>query len=91
LIEESPSLKITPMVDDPDVWRAANLLLKRHRDDAAIVAAIRADELLASGDVEGCAVWKRIVAAVRKVKRIVPTKGERVNRGFLTLLGYPVE
>jgi len=30
------------MVDDPDIWRAANLLVKRHGDDAASVAANRA-------------------------------------------------
>ena len=41
------------MVDDPDIWRAANLLVKRHSDDAASVAAMRADELLNHGDVEG--------------------------------------
>ena len=30
-------------VTDIDIWRAANLLVKRHGDDAAIVAAQRAD------------------------------------------------
>src|SRR5258708_31460520 len=33
------------MVDDPDIWRKANLLVKRHGDDAALAAARRADEL----------------------------------------------
>jgi len=64
LIEDKLSIKITPMVDNPDIWRAANLLLKRDSTDAEGVAAMRADELLASGDVEGCAVWKRILVAV---------------------------
>jgi hypothetical protein len=41
---------------DRDIWRAANLLQKRHGADAAIVAGLRADELLAAGDLEGCAV-----------------------------------
>jgi hypothetical protein len=67
------------MVDDPDIWRAANLLLKRHSTDAETVAAMRADELLASGDVEGCAVWKRILAAVKELSRTAPAEGERVN------------
>jgi hypothetical protein len=34
------------MTDDPDIWRAA-------RDDAALVAARRADELLAATDFRG--------------------------------------
>jgi hypothetical protein len=41
------------MTSDLDIWRAANLLIKRHGEDAVIVAAQRADELLAKGDVEG--------------------------------------
>lgn len=35
------------MTEEVDIWRAADLLVKRHGDDAAIVAAQRADELLA--------------------------------------------
>jgi hypothetical protein len=79
LIVEKLSIKITPMVDDPDIWRAANLLLKRHSADAEIVAAMRADELLANGDVEGRAVWKQIPAAVTELSRTAPSKGERLN------------
>ena len=54
------------MVDDPDIWRAANLLVRRHKGDAPSVAAQRADDLLASGDAEGCAVWKRILSSRAK-------------------------
>jgi hypothetical protein len=31
------------------------------------------------GDVEGCAVWKRILAAVTELVRMTPAEGERVN------------
>jgi hypothetical protein len=49
---------------EPDCWRVANLRLKRHDGpDAAIAAAQRADECLAAGDIEGQAIWKRIVEA----------------------------
>ncbi len=54
---------------DIDIWRAVNLLVQRHGRDAAIVAAQRADECLASGDVEGQAVWKRIVEAILELLR----------------------
>ena len=40
------------MISDPDIWRAAQLVIKRHGEDAAIAAAQRADELLA-----GQAMW----------------------------------
>ena len=67
------------MIDDLDIFRAADILTKRHGADAAIDAARRADELLAAGDVEGCALWKRILAAVLELRRTTPAKGERVN------------
>jgi hypothetical protein len=67
------------MIDDRDIWRAAQLLLKRHGEDAAVQAAQRADELLAEGDSEGCAIWKRILEAVGELSRTVPAEGERVN------------
>ena len=47
-----------------NIWRAANILVRRHGADTPIVAASRADELLAVGDVEGCAK---------------PAEGERLN------------
>jgi hypothetical protein len=56
-------------VTDLDIWRAANILLKRHRIDAATVASHRADDLLAGGDIEGHIVWKRIAAAVIELQR----------------------
>ena len=59
--------------------RAANILVKRHGADAAIAAARRADQLLAEGDVAGCAVWKRILATVTELTRTTPAEGERVN------------
>jgi hypothetical protein len=63
----------------PDIWRAANLLVKRHCTDAALVAAQRADELLVAVDVEGCTIWKRILEAVAELTRTKPAEGERLN------------
>lgn len=67
------------MTSDLDIWRTANILVKQHGDDAEIVAAQRADELLDKGDLEGQRVWKRIVAAVRELQRNEPLKGEPIN------------
>ena len=67
------------MIDDLDILRAANILLKRYGVDAAIEAARRADELLEDGDMDGCAIWKRILSAVSELTRTTPAEGERVN------------
>ncbi len=55
------------MIPDLDTYRSANLLVKRHGEDAPIHAAMRADAMLEAGDLEGGAVWKRILRAVGAV------------------------
>jgi hypothetical protein len=47
-----------------DIYRTANELIKQHCEDAPIHAAMRADELLDAGDLDGQAVWKRVLAAI---------------------------
>ena len=37
------------MTEDPDVYRAAALLIKRHGEDASIHAVMRADSLIEAG------------------------------------------
>ena len=67
------------MISDPDIWRAAQLIVKRHSADALIVAAQRADELFNEGDLDGAAVWRRILHAVEELQRVKPNAGEKVN------------
>ena len=52
------------MPDDVDACRWAMLLIERHGDDAAVVAARRADELLEQGDLAGSWTWHQILAAI---------------------------
>ncbi len=52
------------MIPDLDIYRSANLLVKHHGQDAPIEAAMRADAMLERADLDGYAVWKRIVKAV---------------------------
>ena len=67
------------MISDPDIWCAAQLMVKRHGADAPVVAAQRADELFQQGDLDGVVVWKRILHAVEELLRVRPKVGERVN------------
>jgi hypothetical protein len=52
------------VIPDLDIYRSANLLVKRHGADAPIHAAMRADAMLDKGDLGGYAAWKRIIKAV---------------------------
>ncbi len=55
------------MTPDLDIYRAANVLVKRHGQDAPIHAAMRGDAMLERGDLDGYAVWKRILKAVEEL------------------------
>ena len=55
------------MTSDIDTYRSANELIKQFGDAADIEAAMRADERLAAGDMEGEAGWLRIVKAIEEL------------------------
>ncbi len=63
-------------VDDIDIFRAATVLIKEHGHDAQLVAIRRATKMLDAGDVDGYAVWKRIVDAIEDMQRETPRPGE---------------
>ncbi len=55
------------MTSDIDIYRSAHELIEQHGEAADIEAAMRADERLAAGDMEGEAVWLRIVKAIEEL------------------------
>ncbi len=55
------------MTSDLDIYRSAHELIEQHGDAADIEAAMRADELMEAGDMEGEAVWLRIVKATEEL------------------------
>ena len=57
------------MIEDPDIFRAAKLLIDQHGDDALIPAAQRCDELGDEGDLDGAIVWRRILEAIDELTR----------------------
>ncbi len=60
------------MIPDLDTYRSAQVLVKQHGPDAPIHAAMRADAMLDKGDLDGYAVWKRILRAVEELQREKP-------------------
>ncbi len=64
------------MIPEIDIYRAANILVKRYGEDAALEAAQRADVMLERSDMDGYAVWKSIVRAVEEMQRIELAAGE---------------
>ncbi len=64
------------MIRALDIYRSANVLIREHGEEAVIEAAKHADAMLAKGDLEGLAAWKRILAAIEEIRRTEPTAGE---------------
>ena len=68
------------MISDPDIFRAAKLVIDQRGEEAATFAAGRADELLEEGDIDGSGVWRRILAAIEEAAaREKEGRGRRIR------------
>ncbi len=67
------------MTSDIHIYRSAHELIKQYGDAADIEAAMRADELMEAGDMEGEAVWLRIVKAIEELLAKERPEGEKVH------------
>jgi hypothetical protein len=63
---------IRRVIPEIDIWRAADLMLKRYGEKALEESAARADELAADGDHDGAATWRRITDAVVQLANTTP-------------------
>ncbi len=57
---------------DRDIDATALLMIRQYGDAASLVAAQRADELLAKADLDSVAAWKRIIAAIYRLEADPP-------------------
>ena len=67
------------MIPDIDIHRSAWLMIRRYGDDAAGQAAMRGDELLDRGDLDGMLVWQAISSAIRRLQAMAPTGDEALH------------
>ena len=67
------------MTSDLDVYRSAKLFVDRRGDEAPIHAAMQADAMLDKGDLDGAAVWRRIVSAVNELLGDAPAGDASVH------------
>ncbi|MEP3277047.1 MAG: hypothetical protein ABJN26_06205 [Stappiaceae bacterium] len=68
------------MVQQIDIYRTAWIMIDTHGDLACIEAAKREDQLLAEGDIDGVAVWKRINIAIKELENTdLPDKPSLIN------------
>jgi len=55
-----------------DIYRTANLMIKQNGEEASIHAAMKADEMLAQGNLDGKAVWMRVIEAIGELQASEP-------------------
>ena len=68
----SQACRFIRVIPEIDIWRAANLMLKRYGEKAFAESSTRADELAADGDHDGAATWRRITNAVEQLANKTP-------------------
>ena len=62
------------MVEGIDIYRAANLLIKQHGEEAAMFAAQQADACLEKGNLDGKVVWLAVIEAIKELQDASPPK-----------------
>ncbi len=67
------------MTSDLDIYRTASVLIRELGEDAGLEAAQRADALLEKGDMDGAAVWRRVLKAVEEMERKEQREGETAH------------
>ncbi len=64
------------MPSEIDIYRSAKLLIDQHGEDAAIFAAQQADKCLEAGDLDGKAVWMRVIGAIKELLNQQPPSSD---------------
>ncbi len=67
------------MIPNLDIYRAANVIIKQHGQDAPIHAAMRADAMLDRVDLDAYSVWRRILRAMEELRRARPGPDSAVD------------
>ena len=62
-----PSLSV---ISDWEIWACANHYITKHGEDAPIIAAMRADELMSEGDMQGARTFQMIVKRINQLLQL---------------------
>ena len=55
-----------------DTWRSAQAVINKHDDDATIHDDFRSYECPEKGDLDGAAVWSRVIQVIEELQDTVP-------------------
>jgi hypothetical protein len=66
-------------MDALDIWRAANQMLRRYNETAAMEAAKRSNAALNVDDQGGYEIWQRIMSAITELQRTKRMLGDGLH------------
>jgi hypothetical protein len=61
------------MIPEIDIWRVADVMIKRYGESAQAESAKRADQFAEVGDGRGAAIWLRVSRAATELANTTPT------------------
>lgn len=67
------------VIDDIEIYRCARQLLDNHGDEAFAIAEMKFQTLAEDDDLEGCAVWRQVISAIKELRRQSRSRDEPVN------------
>jgi hypothetical protein len=71
---------MTPtMTNERKIWEAALLLVRRHGNEAVVIAEREAERLRGDNDQLTCVVWCWIARSTAELLRPVPGAGESIH------------
>jgi len=66
-------------MNETDLWRTANDMIREYGAEAESCARFRADKLRDEGIPDGALEWQRVADAIAELKRHTPESDETVN------------
>lgn len=67
------------MLSETEIWRSAAAMIKSYGANALTEASKRVVDLLAAGDTNGAANWRRIIVVLEKIQALQPSNGEKLH------------
>lgn len=71
-----PSLPVTKLLTEWELWAVANRMISDHGEDAKIQAAMKADACLDRGDPDGTTNW---IAIIRRIDQLQASPNRTLN------------
>jgi len=71
--------RLNMMIQRQAVFETASILIRKHGENADLVAAMLAESFHEAGEVDGSKVWNGVLMAIEELQRVKSIKGRVIN------------